>query len=177
MSAKTCRLLHLLLLGAFFAGSLMVYPALPERFPVHFDLAGRPDAWADRRLAAWLALPLIAASVFVLLEGASRFAARYPHYWSVPEKRRFLELSPSARAPIVQRMQALVSLVGLLSTALMAVVQAGIYLAATRPVPRMPAIVLAAVAVEMVVIITLALRMNSRLGTMIREAHGRPAAS
>ena len=40
------------------AASVAVYPWLPDRVPVHFDLAGHADGWASRPMGAFL-LPAI----------------------------------------------------------------------------------------------------------------------
>ncbi|MBW3572693.1 MAG: DUF1648 domain-containing protein [Gemmatimonadetes bacterium] len=177
MSASACRLLNLLLLGALFAGSLMVYSRLPERFPVHFGLSGQPDGWAARSLLSWLALPLIAASAALLVEGAARLAARHPELWSVPDRARFLALTPEERAPIIHRLQRFVGLVGLMTTLLLAMVQAAIYHAATGRTTALPAYVLPAAGIIMAVIVGMGLRMNARVATLIRDAHHRRAAA
>lgn len=177
MSAATYRLLNLLLLGALLAGSMMVYPSLPERFPTHFDAAGRPDAWAERSLLSWLALPLVSAGTAVLLEVASRLSARHPQLWNVPHKQRFLALTPEERAPIVRRLQEFMGLVAAASTVLMGVVQAAIYHAATRPVIPAPLLVLPATLVHVTLLLVAALRLNRRIGTLIQDAERRRATA
>jgi uncharacterized membrane protein len=177
VSAQTYRLLNLLLLGALFAGSLMVYPGVPERFPVHFGFSGQPNAWAARSLLSWLALPLVAAGVALLLEGMSRLSVSRPQLWNVPDKSRFLALTPAERAPIVHRLQRFMGLVAVMTTVLLGVVQASIYHAATGRTPSLPGYVLPAAGINLVVIVTLALRMNARVATLIRDAHRRRAAA
>lgn len=177
MSTQTYRQLNLLLLGALFAGSLMVYPRLPARFPMHFDLSGTPDVWAERSVLSWLLLPMIAAATALLLEMASRMSVRNPQLWNVPEKRRFLALTPEERAPIVHRLQSFIGLVGVTCTVVMMVVQASIFLAAIAPVPRMPIYILIPIALLMGVLLVLGLRMNRAIAVLIRDAHGRRAAA
>lgn len=177
MSAATYRLLNLLLLGALFSGSMMVYPSLPDRFPRHFDVSGRPDAWADRSVLAWLALPLVCVGLAALLEVASRLSVRNPHLWNVPDKKRFLALTPEERAPIVRRLQDFMGLVAVASTLLIGVVQAAIYHAATRTVPAMPMYVLAAAGVHVVLLVAAGLRLNARIGTLIHDAYRRRATA
>lgn len=176
MSTQTYRLLNLLLLGALFAGSLMVYPRLPERIPMHFDLSGQPDAWERRSLAAWLMLPVIAAGTALLLEVASRVSVRNPQLWNVPDKPRFLALTPEERAPIIHRLQNFMGLVGVTVTVVMMMVQASVYLAAMEPAPRLPGYALAAIVLPMGVLLVAGLRLNRSIATLIRDAHARRAA-
>jgi uncharacterized membrane protein len=171
MNAGFYRLLNLLLLGAFFAGSAMVYPTLPERIPMHFGLSGRPDRWEARSFLSWFALPLIAAAVAGFLELASRYSVRHPQLWNVPDKRRFLELDPEARAPIIAHLQDFMAMVGMMSTALMMLVQFSIYRFATGHGSGLPVYLFAGTGLFLLVLLSAALRMNARVGTMIRDAH------
>lgn len=50
----------LLLLG-------LLYPEFPDRFPVHFNLAGEPDRWAARGFSAVFLLPALAIYLQVWL--------------------------------------------------------------------------------------------------------------
>lgn len=175
MSTQTYRLLNFLLLGALFAGSVMVYPRLPERFPIHFDLSGQPDGWQDRSLVSWLMLPAIAAGMAGLLELATRFSEDNPQLWNVPDKQRFLALTPAERAPVVERLKNFMAMVGMASTALLGVIQVSIYHAAVTPEPRMPPYALGAVGVHVAVLVIAGLRMNSRISAYIREVYRRRA--
>ena len=40
-----------LLLAALFIYTAAVYPALPDRMPIHWNIRGEPDGWADKRTA------------------------------------------------------------------------------------------------------------------------------
>lgn len=177
MSTQTYRLLNLLLLGALFAGSIMVYPRLPERIPMHFDLSGQPDRWEERSLIAWLLLPVVATGTALLLDVGSRISVRNPQLWNVPDKPRFLALTPEERAPIIQRLQNFMGLVGVTVTVVLMMVQASVYLAAIQPVPRMPAYALAAIVLLMGVLLVAGLRLNRGIAALIRDAHGRRAAA
>jgi uncharacterized membrane protein len=177
MSTQTYRLLNLLLLGALFAGSLMVYPRLPERIPMHFDLSGQPDAWEGRSLAAWLLLPVIATGTALLLEAASRHSVSSPRLWNVPDKPRFLALTPEERAPIMHRLQNFMALVGVTVTVVVMVVQASVYRAAIDPMPRMPVYALAAIVLHIGVLVVAGLRLNRDIAALIRDAYGRHTAA
>lgn len=177
MSASTYRLLNLLLIGALFAGSMMVYPRIPERYPVHFGLSGQPDAWATRSLLSWLMVPLAAAGTALILEAATRLGGRHPELLSVPEKARFLALTPAERAPIVQRLQRFLALTALMTTAVLGIVQAGIYHAATSPTTALPPYVVGATAIIVIGILAIGMRMNARVAALIRDAHSRRATA
>ena len=43
------------------------YPRLPERIPIHFDIAGKPDGWAVRSLVTWFSLPGLSLVMTLLL--------------------------------------------------------------------------------------------------------------
>ena len=177
MSTQTYRLLNLLLLGALFAGSLMVYPRLPERIPMHFDLSGQPDAWQQRSLVAWLMLPIIATGTALLVELASRMSVQNPQLWNVPDKPRFLALTPEERAPIIHRLQNFMGLVGVAVTGVLTMVQASVYLAAIQPVPRMPIYTLVPIVLLVGALLVAGLRMNRGIAALIRDAHGRRAGA
>lgn len=92
-----------------------VYDKLPARVPVHFDLHGTTDGFADRAFGAWILLG-VAAFVFVLL----RFGARIlPH-----GARERLEASP-------------VSALAFLMTTLFVTLQAIVLYAALHPTTHM----------------------------------------
>ena len=47
----------LLIVGAAFIASAVVYPRLPETMPTHFDMSGQPNGWSSRLFGAWI-MPL-----------------------------------------------------------------------------------------------------------------------
>ena len=175
MSVRTYRLLNLLLLAALVAGSIAVYPTLPERIPRHFGISGQPDAWMQRSLLGWLLLPLLAVGIAGLQAAIVRASLRNPALWNVPDKPRFLALTPAERAPIVERLQAFMGLVGVMTTMVLTVVQASVYAASMRRPPELQGLVTAAVPGLVAVILVAGLRMNARIRTLIREAHSRRA--
>ena len=54
MSTRTVRRVDTVLLLLMWTGALVGWTQLPERFPIHFDVAGRPDGWANPREAGIL---------------------------------------------------------------------------------------------------------------------------
>ena len=101
MEARSIYRLQLLLLALYFAVAAALWNTLPERVPIHFDLAGHPTTWARTSVLSWFGLPLLAAAMTLFLYGIGQASAHTPELWNIPEKERFLALSPAARAPIV----------------------------------------------------------------------------
>jgi hypothetical protein len=101
VEARSVYQLQLLLLALYFAAAALLWPTLPERVPIHFDFAGRPTTWTRTSMLSWFALPLVTAAMTLFLYCMGRVSDRSPELWNIPEKKRFLALSPVARAPIV----------------------------------------------------------------------------
>jgi uncharacterized membrane protein len=173
MNEKPLRLAALGLLAALYAGSAAAYPRLPERIPIHFDLAGNPDTWASTTLLSWFMLPLIATAVAGLMLVGGRVSEYRPELWNVPEKPRFLALSAEARAPIVARLRAFLALMAVMTTALMALIQVEVFLVSTEKMPSTPWLIAGGIAVMLLVTGVAAVRMNGRVAAEIREAHQR----
>lgn len=77
---------------------------LPERYPIHFNLEGKPDGWATSR-AAWFLLPAISLALLALFGGiiawTGSLARSAPGIVNVPRKELFLRLSPDGRAAVL----------------------------------------------------------------------------
>ena len=81
------------------AGSL--YPKLPAKIPLHFNLSGVPDSYGPSNFSNWFLLPVIATLLAVFLLGISaltpyllRFA---PEIVNIPRKRELLALPADAQ--------------------------------------------------------------------------------
>jgi Protein of unknown function (DUF1648) len=177
MTTRNYRLLNAVLLLGLIAGSAWAYPRLPARIPTHFDPSGRPDAWEARSPGSWFFLPLMAAAVAAMLYAVSLYAESHPETWNLPDKRRFLALDAFAQAPIVVRMQAFVAQVGVVVTALLAALQAGIYQAATGDARGLDLWVLGAIGAALLVLAIAAIATITSVQRMIREAERRAAVS
>lgn len=107
---RALLLLPALAVAAVWVVACVHWPDLPARFPVHFDLAGRPDSWWDRSASGWFLLPGL-ATVIVLA-----FGYGLPHWvrrlaWddspalNVPHREEFGRLAPDERvraiAPLI----------------------------------------------------------------------------
>lgn len=173
MNEKPLRLAALTLLAALYAGSAAAYARLPARIPIHFDLAGNPDGWASTSLLSWFLLPLIATAMAGFLFVIGRGSQYCPELWNVPEKARFLALSVEAREPIMVRLRTFMALVAVMTTALMGLMQAEVFLIATGQMRPIPWLIAGSVALMLAVTGVVAGRMNGRVAAEIREAHQR----
>ena len=121
------------LLGFMLAGGVASYFALPERFPIHFDLSGNPDGYATRGAAGffvWMLLPVTAALTSWLLRWAPRLARSNPSLWNIPHRREFLRLTPEQREPIHRLMADSMAWLTLMTTSMLAVLQVSVFAAA-----------------------------------------------
>lgn len=86
--------------------AMSVWTTLPERFPVHFDLSGHPDRFAERSSFEFFLLPILSLFLTVLLLGITRLLDRladsHPEWINVPNKERFLALRVDQRKLAMQ---------------------------------------------------------------------------
>lgn len=94
---------------------------LPERFPIHFNLAGTPDGWSTNR-AVWFLLPAISLVMVALFGGliawTASLARSAPGIVNIPRKDLFLRLSPDGRAAVLGPTRVFLGWMLLLITAL-----------------------------------------------------------
>jgi uncharacterized membrane protein len=177
MAMRRYRLLNTLVLLALWAGSIWAYPRLPARIPLHFDLAGNPDGWSARSPGSWFLLPIVTTMTWAMMQLIASHAGGNPDLWNMPDKRRFLALDRARQAPIITRMQEFISIVGIVVTALMALVQAGVYQAATGRARGLPLFATGGIVAALLVLAVLAVRLNAEVRRMVREAEERSTAA
>jgi uncharacterized membrane protein len=93
-------LANLVLLFLIGRAAYLAWPRIPDRLPLHFDFAGRPDRWGTR--SALLVFPAVALGLTVLFYVLSAYLprlARHPRNLNIPHKDEFLKLSPEKQAP------------------------------------------------------------------------------
>ena len=94
---------------------------LPERFPIHFDFAGKPDGWSTNR-AVWFLLPAISLALVALFGGiiawTGSLARSAPGIVNVPRKDIFVKLSPEGRAAVLAPTRVFLAWMLMLITAL-----------------------------------------------------------
>jgi uncharacterized membrane protein len=115
------------LLAAYWTFCAVLYPRLPARIPIHFNIRGEADGWSDNPFLAWFALPLIITLTVALMIGIGHWAAGSPQLWNVPEKKRFLAMTPEQRMPIIAILNGVLDMASVYSIAVAAVVQWSIY--------------------------------------------------
>src|SRR4051794_34420634 len=54
MTTRQATKIGLFLIAAAVLYALILYPALPDRIPIHWNIRGEPDGWADKRWAVWM---------------------------------------------------------------------------------------------------------------------------
>ncbi|MGH7468105.1 MAG: DUF1648 domain-containing protein [Longimicrobiales bacterium] len=155
--------LNYIALALLFAGSVLAWPALPGRIPIHFGLSGAPDVWVARTWLSWLLLPLLAAGVFALVYGIGVRSARRPHLWNLPEKARFLKMSAAEQAPIIALLLRYLSGVTLTMISFLGLTQLCIFLVATGYTHRLPWFFSAGLVLTMGGIVISALRLRGRI--------------
>lgn len=115
-------LLALLSVALLWTHAALLYPALPDRIPTHFDAAGTPDRWAARSPANWFLLPSLAVVIVALFLSIAwwgrALVVRAPGIVNMPYKRLFLRLSPDARIRVFEPTRVFLALFALLLTVL-----------------------------------------------------------
>lgn len=170
MRAKTAYRLNAALILLWVLVDVVVWPDLPDRIPIHFGLGGEADWWVRTSVPAWFGLPMIAAGLALFLRGIAWLAARAPETWNVPEKERFLALSPEARRPIVGVLETYLAWVAVVVTLVFAAVQLGVYLTAVGRTTGIPIYLELFMLAAITAILGGALLLGRRLRHRIREA-------
>lgn len=101
------RLLLVLSMLAVWGLAAWLWPGLPERVPIHFDLAGNPDRWAAKSWWSWFALPALGTALGAGLGlfvpwWMVRLARANSPWLNVPWRERFRALPTEARVRAVQ---------------------------------------------------------------------------
>jgi hypothetical protein len=168
MSASSIHRLQLVLLGLFFAGAAIAWPHLPPRIALHFGFSGRPDRWVSTTWMAWFGLPLLAAAMTLFLLGIDKLLQRSPQMWNVPDKERFLRMSPAEREPIESAVHRLVAWCAVLITCSFIGAELEVYRSArASALPGWTAQLL--VWAPAVLVLVLAFRMNAFIRKQIRR--------
>ena len=129
--------LHAVLLAVLWSGSVLVYNALPETLPVHFNFAGEPDGLAARSWLRWLALPVVATGLAALLVALVAWILRHPDLVSLPNQRRYDRLRSEHQQQITGYVADALLVQSLLLVLLFGALQAGAY-AVAQGAERLP---------------------------------------
>ena len=152
----------------FFGGAAIVWPHLPPRIAIHFGFSGRPDRWVATTWIAWFGLPLLAAAMTLFLLGIDKLLQRSPEMWNVPDRERFLRMSPTEREPIESAVQRLVAWCAVLITCSFIGAELEVYRSArVTAVPGWAVQLL--VWTPAILVLVLAFRMNAFIRDEIRR--------
>jgi uncharacterized membrane protein len=104
---------------------------LPERYPAHFNAAGQPDRWAEAGSGEWYAVPGIGAGIALLMVILALGMTRIPlRLWNLPNKEKFLALSPRKQAPVIRAVVTLILVMSLMTGALFFGIQRAMFASA-----------------------------------------------
>lgn len=102
---------NLLLVLGMVGLAVWAWPQLPDRIPTHFGLDGHPDAWTDRSLWSWFALPGIAVAFTALMGLFRLLLPSHPGWVNLPDRTRLSDLPEVARVPVLEMFSGFLSLV------------------------------------------------------------------
>lgn len=170
----SARLLNLLLLAALLGGSAAAWSHLPERIPVHFDLSGTPDRWAETSWSSWFGLPLLAVGLNALLYGLAVVSTRDPRRVNLPGKERLLALPAERQQPVMATVREWLVALATPLTLAFCLIQLAIYRTATGQGGRGEIIAAFALIVlaTPVIIIGMLVRTRTELDRQVRLEHG-----
>jgi uncharacterized membrane protein len=146
---------------------------LPARYPVHFNIAGQPDRWAERGGVEWYLLVLLGGVVGLALTMLGLYFHKLPvRRINMPDKQRLLALSPERRAPVLRVAAWMVLLLALLVVTLFASLQVVMYRAAWMG--RVDALLFVVIGLELAVLFGLIAGSLLVMRRRLREALGGP---
>jgi uncharacterized membrane protein len=140
------------------AVAALALPHLPEVMPVHFDAAGRPDAWSSVTFGSWFTLWLLSGGFgLAMLLGASATFRVPPRWMSLPRKDEFLALPAARRERVLCAIAFHVLVIGAIVMLTFLGIHAAVILVALGTIDLFPVAVvfasLGAVLIEVVVMI------------------------
>lgn len=134
--------LALLAIGATWVRAAMLYPTLPDPFPINFDAAGAPNRWTPKSIPNWFMLPAIALIPQTLLLSVGwwgrALVMRAPGLVNVPNQALFIRLSPEGRLAVFEPTRLFVAFTATLVTLLFLYVLEGTAGVATGRLAGLP---------------------------------------
>lgn len=128
--------------AALIGRTIRWYPLLPEQIPIHFGGDGRPDRWVSAHWVVWLLLPLMALALSItimyLAKWVPKLAEGSPASVNVPDKNRFVQLSPPARMQVLLPTATYLRWVGLLLILLFTYIVEGTARVAVGQMDKLP---------------------------------------
>lgn len=162
---KWMRYLNAALMVAFVWLAVYVWPRLPARIPRHFGASGEVDAWADRSLSAWFALPAIGLFTVLVLELSAWLVLRRPQFINMPSKQHFMALPPEEQAPIAREIALFIQGLSTMMILLFAAIQWATWRAALGEPTRglMQFVLIATLAMGPILAVVMIARTSSRV--------------
>jgi uncharacterized membrane protein len=104
--------LNSVLFAGYLMLALLLWLDMPERYPVHMDISGNPNRWAEGP-GMWILLVAITAISFGKTHLFQRFLFNDPDSGliNVPHKARFRKLPTARKVPVVRRANRMLGLV------------------------------------------------------------------
>ena len=136
MRASTLWRLNWTLLLLHGTGAVLAWSALPRRIPAHFDFSGDLNTFAPTSLASWFDLLAISVAISASLYLLSTHGSL--ESWNIPEKERFLRLTPQQRRPVLELLQSFMAGAAIGCTIVLAALHLGLYLVAHGYADRLP---------------------------------------
>ena len=119
--------LALLLLAALWLCSVVAWPDLPERIPLHFGVSGLPDRWGEKSILNWFLLPLIGTGTVLMAYGVRWLMVRFPKSTNMPNKEQYLKLGPEARRAVHDEIEALMHMISVSTLLVFSLLQLAIF--------------------------------------------------
>ena len=104
-ATRPIHLLNLIALLVLFGFAASVFDDLPRRVPIHFNFSGSPDRWVELSWLNWLLLPLTALGLALFNYACTLlipYLRKRPDLINVPNKEKFLRMTPVQREPLFQ---------------------------------------------------------------------------
>lgn len=153
-------------------GAVAAWSALPPKLPLHFNFSGTPDAWARTSVLSWFGPLAISLALSWFIRALT---TRGPlEFWDIPEKQRFLKLSPEQRAPVMEMLHALVAATAVATSLVFAALQVGIYQTARGATRTLPWYVDAVMLGSLAALLLATIPWTRAVRRAILEASGEP---
>lgn len=117
--APTFRLNSILFAGIALL-SVVLWIGMPERYPVHFDLAGNPTRWEERGIGMWVLVTALFTISFLQMHLFQRYLITDPDspLLNVPYKELFRQLPTERKVRVIRRTN---RFLGLMNTGVLAI--------------------------------------------------------
>lgn len=166
------HLVNVALLFLLFAGSLWVYPALPEEIPRHFGAGGEADAYWKKSLGTWLLLPIIAIATVILTYVHVLVVHFFPlSALNFPKQDRLDDLSDADKREIRRRMHSVIYWIATPVITIFLALQYGTYRVATTNASTLPELVVAIEVGSVLAILGIVAVLIWRLPAWIEAQH------